>query len=96
MNMSKKEAEAEATADVMADKRSEYDHKEGVLSEPQLGDEPKVVRHQVDPVRDPKLFEEEGNGPVPRRGDPFAHQRDEKAAEAGYKKELKKDNDEDK
>lgn len=70
--------------------RSEYDHKEGRLSEPKVGDEPTVLRHQVDPVMDPKQFEDEGNGVVPRRADPFAHQRDEKAAKAAHKEEVAK------
>ncbi len=71
--------------------RSEYDHKEGRLSEPKPGDEPTVLRHQVDAVMDPKQFEEEGNGVVPRRADPFAHQRDEAAAKKANKEEAKKD-----
>lgn len=86
----KKNQTEEQTADPM-DKRSEYDHENGVLMEPKPGDEPRVERKQVDPVRDPALFVEENNdnGPVPRRGDPYAHQRDTKAAEAGAKKEEK-------
>lgn len=88
----------EKMADVMADKRSSYDHKAGVLTEPPLKDEPRVMRHQVDALKN--IGPEEGqdpNGPVPRRGDPFAHQRDAKAAEAAGKKEAaKKEKDEDK
>lgn len=85
----------EVPADPMADKRSEFDHKEGRLSEPKIGDEPKVMRHDVDPRRDINLEEgQDVHGPVPRRGDPFAHQRDAKAAEAGNKKEAAKEEDE--
>lgn len=73
------------------ERRSHYDHEEGILTEPRRDDDPKVIRKQVDPVRDPALYGNEGNGPVPRRGDPFAHQRDEKAAEKGAKEEQKKD-----
>lgn len=72
------------------DQRSEFDHKEGRLTEPKPGDNPTVLRHQVDPVMDPAQFEDEGNGVVPRRADPFAHQRDEKAAKAAHKEEAKK------
>lgn len=79
----------ETPADPMADKRSEYDHKEGVLNEPKLGDEPKVLRHRVDMRRDIEVEEgQDPNGPVPRRGDPFAHQRDAAAAKAAAKKET--------
>jgi hypothetical protein len=86
--MSKKD---EAQADPMAE-GSSYDHKTGTLSEPAKADEPQVRRHQVDPVSDPALFEEANeNPPIPRRGDPYAHQRDEKAAKAGYEKEAKAD-----
>lgn len=84
--MEKKDAKQE---DVM-DKRSEYDHESGVLNEPKPEDDPKTYRHQVDPVRDPALVDQENN-PVPRRGDPFAHQRDEKAAKAGHKEEVAKE-----
>lgn len=78
----------EAPADPIADNRAAYDHKEGVYTEPKVGDEPKVVRHQVDARQDIDM-EEEGNGPIPRRADPFAAQRDEKAAKAEYAKEKK-------
>ena len=79
------------------DKRSHYDHETGTLSEPKPNDT-KVYRHQVDPIRDPAVVEEEGNGPIPRTGDPFAHQRDAKAAEKAGKEEAKasKTKDEDK
>lgn len=73
------------------DRRSHYDHKEGILTEPRRGDDPKVERKQVDPVRDPALYDNEGNGPVPRRGDPFAHQRDAKAAKSEGAKQAKED-----
>ena len=70
--------------------RSSYDHETGVLTEPKPNDT-KVYRHQVDPIRDPSVVEEEGNGPIPRTGDPFAHQRDAKAAEKAGKDETKAD-----
>lgn len=73
------------------DRRSHYDHEQGSLSEPQREDDPKVERKHVDPIRDPALYDEEGNGPVPRRGDPFAHQRDEKGAKSAAKKQAKDD-----
>lgn len=76
--------------DKQEDQRSHYDHKEGVLTEPRKEDDPQVVRKQVDPIRDPDMSEEMGNGPIPRRGDPYAHQRDAKAAKAEGKKEEKK------
>ncbi len=89
--MNSKADQEKAQADPMAE-GSTYDHKTGVLTEPGTENEPKVIRNQVDPVRDPKLFEEEmEDAPIPRRGDPFAHQRDEKAAEAGAKEQAKED-----
>lgn len=84
----------EQTRDEMAEKRSHYDHETSTLMEPAKGDDPQVRRHQVDMLRDPALFEEESkDAPAPRRGDPFAHQRDEKAAKAEHKKEAAKDED---
>lgn len=89
MSMTKTEKD-KAMADPMADNRSEFDHETGKLTEPEVGTDPQVLRHRVDAIKDPALFEEEqGNGPIPRRGDPFAHQRDEKAAKAGGEAELK-------
>lgn len=74
---------AEAPADPMAEKRASYDHETGTYSEPKPGDNPKTVRHQVDPRLDRATEDSQNpNGPVPRRADPFAHQRDEKAAKA--------------
>lgn len=88
----KDDAAADVAADPMADKRAEYDHAEGSYSEPALKDEPIVRRHQVDPRRDIEV--EEGQsplGPVPRRADPHAAQRDAKAAEKSGKDEAAKD-----
>lgn len=76
------------------DRRSHYDHEEGVLTEPRKEDDPMVERKEVDPPRDPELYSDLGNGPVPRRGDPYAHQRDEKAAKKAAKKEEKKSDEE--
>lgn len=73
------------------DRRSHYDHEEGVLTEPRKEDDPAVIRKEVDPPRDPALYNDEGNGPVPRRGDPYAHQRDEKAAKKAAKKTASKE-----
>lgn len=70
------------------DGRSYYDHENGVLVEPKPNDT-RVMRHQVDPIRDPAIVSDEGNGPIPRTGDPFAHQRDTKAAEKAAKEEAK-------
>lgn len=72
------------------EQRAAFDHKEGVYSEPKVGDDPKVRRHDVEPTRNPAEFEELGNGPVPRRADPYAAQRDKKAAEKSVKEDSKK------
>lgn len=71
------------------DRRSHYDHEEGVLTEPTRDDDPQVIRKQVDPIRDPDMSEDVGYGPVPRRGDPYAHQRDQKATKKQAKGEKK-------
>lgn len=84
----------EAPADPMAEDVSKFDHETGKLYEPKVEDEPRVRRHQVDPIRNPMSAEdaeEVGNGPVPRRGDPFAHQRDAKAAKAEAAKQAAED-----
>lgn len=89
--MAQSKPKSEAPADPTAE-RSSYDHKTGKLTEPDKSGDPEVIRHQVDPVQDPALFTEANvNSPVPRRGDPYAHQRDEKAAKAGYKEEAKRE-----
>jgi len=87
MAMTKKEDAA--PADPM-DRRSEFDHETGKLSEPEVGDDPKVKIHDVEPVRDSNMYEDQGNGPVPRRADPFAHQRDQQAAKKAGLEDQKK------
>ncbi len=86
----------EAAADPIQENRAEYDHETGTYREPKVGDDPKVLgRHQVDARQDIELEEgQDPNGSIPRRADPFAHQRDKKAAEKEYKEEAKKDEQE--
>lgn len=53
--------------------------------------DPKVVRHQVDAVTDPKLFPDaDVNAPIPKSGDPYAHQRED-APEQEEAKQIAKD-----
>ncbi len=87
----------ETPADEVAENRASVD-REGdapVYREPKVGDNPKVMRHQVDPLRNVVEEDQDERGPIPRRADPHAFQRDEKAAKAEHKKEAAKEDDKD-
>lgn len=83
MTAAKKNAEGENNTP----EASSYDHKEGKLTEAPVSTQ-FATRHSVSPSREPNG---EDNGPIPLRGDPFAHQRDEKAAAADAKEKAKED-----
>lgn len=86
-------------ADPMAEKVAAYDHETNTYVEPAPEDDPKTRRHQVDALLNAVEADQDPRGPVPRRADPFAHQRDasaaEKAAKAAEKERAKAEKAED-